>query len=224
MELSLKEEFILLVYDDSKGRPVINGNGFLYSLAGAVLLELTYKQKISVRDKCVYVNNYKTSGDIVLDRIMEQIRKSPKNKKIKYWVQKIGFKGNRLKKAILTQMVDARVYRKEEYKIMGLINCYRYYNNKQEYKKELIQNIRRMVIDDYGIDERLMILASLCGTSGLVRLIFPDLKERRMAKKKIKEMVQNSDFGKAINETIAGANAAIIAAVGASTIVTTGSS
>lgn len=91
MELSLKEEFLLLAYDDKKGRPVIMGNNFLYSLAGAVLLELAFKQKISVKEKFVYVKSYKTTGDIVLDQLMEQIRKSPKNKKIKEMIKKSDF-------------------------------------------------------------------------------------------------------------------------------------
>jgi len=224
MELSLKEQFLMLVYDDLKGRPVIAGNGFLYTLAGAVLLELHLKQKISIRDKYVYVDSFKTSGDAVLDMIMEQIRRSSKNKKIKHWVQKIGSKGNKLKNAILTQMVDKRIYRKEEYKILGLFTCYRYYNNKVGYKKDLQRKIKKMVLEDAEKSEELFTLVSLVGSSGLVKKIFSCGMERKYAKRKIKEMIKENEFGKAINETIAGANAAIISAVSASTVVTTGSS
>ncbi len=224
MELTLKEQFMLLVYDDLKGRPVISGNGFLYSLAGAVLLELHLKNKISIRDKYVYVDSHKTSGDLVLDSVLAQIRKSSKNKKIKSWVQKLGFRGNRLKNAILTQMVDKRIYRKEEHKHMGLFTCRNYYNSKPGYKQELQNRIRKMVFEESGITEELFMLVSLVGSSGLVRKMFSCGMERKYAKRKIKEMIKGSDFGKAINDTIAGANAAIISAVAASTVVTTGSS
>lgn len=223
MELSLKEEFFLLVYDDLKGRPVISGNKFLYSIAGAVLLELAHKGKISVREKYVYVNCYKSSGDIVLDQIMEQIRKSPKNKKIKYWVNKLGRKGNTLRKDILAKMVSDSIYRKEDYKVMGLFNCSRYYNRKPGYKEELEKNILRMVFEDHGINEKLFMLVSLIGTSGLVRKMYTCPLERRYAKRKIKEMTKKSDFGSAINEVIASTNAAIITAIATSAAVTPGS-
>jgi hypothetical protein len=217
-------EFMLLVYDDNKGRPVITGNDFLYSLAGAVLLELYLKNKISIRDKLVYVESYKTSGDVTLDQVMEQIRKSPKNKKIKYWVQKFGFRGNKLKSSILDQMVNSRIYRKKENKVMGLFTCRKYYNSNPGYKKELQQKIRKIVLEESGITEELFILVSLVGTSGLVRKLFTNSTERKFAKRKIKEMIKDNDFGKAISDTIASANAAIVAAVSAGAVVATGSS
>lgn len=224
MELSLKEQFILLAYDDLKGRPVISGNPFLYSLAGAVILELNHNQKISIRDMRIYVKSHKSSGDAVLDQVMEQIRKSSKNKKIKTWVQKLGFKGNKLKNSILQQMVDKHIYRKEEYKSLGLFTCYRYYNSKPGYKQELQHKIRKFVLEESGITEELFMLVALVGSSGLFRKIFSCGMERKYAKTRIKEMIKKNDFGKAINDAISEANAAVIAAVAASTIVITTSS
>jgi len=224
MELSLKEQFILLVYDDLKGRPVISGNPFLYSLAGAVVMELNMKHKISIRDKRVYVDSHKTSGDDVLDQVMVQIRKASKNKKIKQWVQKLGFRGNKLKNAILKQMVEKRIYRKEEYKTLGLFTCYRYYNSKPGYKQELQHKIRKFVLEESGITEELFMLVALVSSSGLVRKIFSCGMERKYAKTRIKEMIKKNDFGKAINDSIGAANAAVISAVAASAVVTTGSS
>lgn len=213
MELSLKEQFLLLVYDDVKGRPLIVGNRFLYSLAGAALLELFHNKKISLRDKYVYIDSYKTSGDIVADNIINIMRKSSKKRKIKYWVQKIGFRGNKLKNTILNQMVMSGIYSKEDYKVLGIFKCYRYYNDRKSYKNELLKSIKDIVLGNKQGEEQILMLVSLVGTSGLVNKIFAAGEERRKAKLKIKQMMKDNAFGKAINETIAAANAAVVAAV-----------
>jgi Golgi phosphoprotein 3 len=223
MELSLKEQFLLLAYDDQRGRPLIMGNAFNYSLAGSVLLELSQTKKITVREKLVYIENYKTTGDYVLDHAIEQIRKSRKNRKIKSWVQKFGFSPKKLKSAILDQMIDKRVLRKEEHKVLGMITCRNYYNLKTEYKKELLKKFRKIVLDGEAPVEKDFMLVSLIGTSGLVKKIFSDLKERKTAKATIKQLMKDNEFGKSINDAISAANAAVISAVAASTVVTTAS-
>lgn len=224
MELSLKEQFLLLAYDDQRGRPLIMGNAFNYSLAGSVLLELSHTKKISVREKRVYIESYKTTGDIVLDHAIELIRKSRRNKKIKSWVQKFGFSPGKLKNAILSQLIDKRVFRKEEHKVLGLITCRNYYNLKPEYKKELLKRIRKIVLDGESADEKDFMLISLIATSGLVRKIFSGTQEKKTAKRNIKQMIKNNEFGKSINDAISAANAAVISAVAASTVVATSGS
>jgi hypothetical protein len=222
MELSLKEQFLLLAYDDERGRPLIMGNAFNYSLAGSVLLELSHTKKISVREKRVYIESYKTTSDPVLDHAIELIRKSRKNKKIKSWVQKFGFSPGKLKKAILSQLIDKRFLRKEEHKVLGLITCRNYYNLKTEYKKELMKKIRKIILDGESADESSFMLVSLIGTSGLVKKVFSDSKERKAAKARVKQMMKDNEFGKSINDAISAANAAVVSAVAASTVVATG--
>ena len=52
MSLDILEEYLLIALDDSKGQFVIDSTHLHYGLAGAILLELALREKVSIQGDC----------------------------------------------------------------------------------------------------------------------------------------------------------------------------
>ena len=78
MELNLVDKFILLALDDDKGTFAREPFALTYGLAGAILLELSFKEYIDVVDKKVILRNHKRVGDPFLDSCLEKFINSKK--------------------------------------------------------------------------------------------------------------------------------------------------
>ena len=98
MELNLVDKFILLALDDDKGTFATEPFALTYGLAGAILLELSLKEYISIVDKKVVLRSHKRIGDSFLDTYLEYLTKSNKNRSLSYWIQSFGNKERSIKK------------------------------------------------------------------------------------------------------------------------------
>ncbi len=81
----------------------------------------------------------------------------------------------------------------------------------------------RNLINGKNDDEELKILLCLLAALNIYGRLFKDRETRKMARKKAKEIKSSSEIGKAVEQTIREVNAAVIAAVTSSAVVTSAS-
>ena len=221
MKLSLKEKYLILAYHPKKGIRIA-GSFMAYGIAGAILMELAELEKISVENKRVRLLNTHNTGDDVLDDVIGILRKSSKPVKIKSLISKIAHKPAKFKKPILEGLVDKRVMRQLRKKFL-IFPYYRYPVLKEDYRDELIANIRGLVLKNSGGDNDIVMLAGLAGSSQFINRFFKTRGERKLAKKRIKEIIAASQIDKTIAETVQAVQAAVLVTV-TSTAVIAGSS
>ena len=103
MQLNLFEKFILLALDQNKGKFLIDTLSLNYGIAGAILLELSEMNKISIKNKKIIVTDKKLTKISIVDACIKLINNSRKKRKAKYWIYKIGNKSSGFKKLILDE-------------------------------------------------------------------------------------------------------------------------
>ena len=89
MELSLTEKFLILAMHPEKGRFNIAGMQVAYGFTGALLMELSLEERIVIEGGKVVVKNDKRVKDALLSEIMEMMASSRRERKVRYWVNKI---------------------------------------------------------------------------------------------------------------------------------------
>lgn len=192
---------LLLALDDEKGTFVSGPFALTYGFAGAILLELSLKERIKIVDKKVVVNNLKRIDDSFLDSYLELIRSSKKERSLKYWVQKFGNKERSIKKEILDKLILKGILAKREQKILWVFNNDKFptVNSKPEniLRKRLYEIIEFNKMPT--LDE--LMLISLIDTCDLNRIVYGKDRAKRY-KDSIKTIISNAKNSIAISATI----------------------
>lgn len=224
-ELNLVDKLVLLAIDDQKGTFVSNSMVFGFCLAGAVMFELSLKNKIVIKDNKVKLLSRHHLQDDVLDLCLDMISNSKKERTLKHWIEKVGRKESDLRKKVLHKLISLGLLKEVEDKILWIFTHKKYptTNNKPE-------NLIRKRLNDivaYGAKaetDELMII-SLVHACDLNKEVYgKDVAKKRA--KYIKQLVKDFEFedstGKVIKElhdTIMG----LIVVMMATTVVTTSS-
>ena len=212
MELILVDKFLLLALDDDKGTFASEPFAMTYGLAGAILLELSLKECISIVDKKVIINNQKRTSDVFLGTYLELMAKTKKTRKLMHWIQSFGNKERVIRKEVLNKLIVKGILTKREEKILWVFNNDKYLtvNSKPE------NTLRRRLYDivEFGkipeIDE--LMLISLIDTCKLNRIVYG--KERaKKCKDSIKVIIENSKNHKVISATIKEVHDTILAMI-----------
>ena len=211
--LTLPEELMLLALRDEKGSVIFSASTALpYGLAGAVLLELFFKGKITYGNKKIQVIDKSTIDDPVLNEALNLIKNSSKDRNPKYWVQKINNKVKKLKQRVIDNLVKQQILNREGHKILWFFNIDRYPTLDVVPEMEIRTTIRNIVLNDHEATEREIALLSLMKACSLINEVF-QRSERKLAKKKIKELLENQKMSKDVSSAVNAITQEITAAI-----------
>ena len=221
MELNLIEEFLLIALDDEKGQFVIDSTHLSYGFAGAVLLELAVREKINVSNDRLELTNSAYEKEVVINKTIEMLKESSKNRKIDYWVKELASRAKELKDDTLKGLMHKGILGKEEHKILWIIPNTKYPTQDITPENKIRKRLHDVMLEGAESSPRDIMLLSLIDVSELTREAFRDTNEYKLVKKKIKEATQDIKISQAINRTIRDIQAAIMIAVLSAVIVTT---
>lgn len=211
--LTLLEQLMLLALRDDKGSVMFSASTALpYGLAGAVLLELFFDGKITHQDKKIKVIDQNLIDDIVLNEALSLMKNSSKDHNPKYWVQKINSKVKKLKQRVIDKLVEQQILNREGHKILWFFNIDRYPTLDVVPEMEIRNKIRNIVLNDYKPTEREIALLSLMKACSLINEVF-QRGERKIAKKKIKKLIENQKMSKDVSSAVTDITQEITAAV-----------
>lgn len=191
--LNLIDKLVLLAVHDEKGNFVADSVVFGYCLAGAIMFELSIKERIQIVENKVKVATKEKLNDEVLDYCLEIISDSKKERNVNHWIQAIGNKEGTLRKKVLDKLISLEILVEKENKILWV-----FANNKYPTKNELPENLLRKRLNDIvsnksnaDVDEIMII--SLVDSCGLNKEVYG----KEIAKKKskeIKSIIKNYQF------------------------------
>jgi golgi phosphoprotein 3 len=223
-ELTLPEEVMLLALHDEKGT-VSFGSMYAYAIAGAIIGELVLRGRIDVErvKKSTFVNvrNGTPVGDPLLDEALQKMRTAKRRGSVQTWVQR--FSSLPARKRLIDRLRQRGILRREEGLLFFVFPRDTYPTSDRAPERDAIERMRRAIFDDQAPDIRTAILASLAHATGLLAPIFgsKQLKPRKQRFKDIAAMTDISGATEAalrgVQDAIAAANAAVMAAIIAST-------
>ncbi|MFT4849175.1 MAG: Golgi phosphoprotein 3 [Sediminicola sp.] len=212
MELNLVDKFVLLALDDDKGTFAQEPFALTYGLAGAILLELSFKEYISIVDKKVVLTSHKRIGDPFLDSCLERLTKSKKNKSLNYWVQTFGNEERSIKKEILEKLIRKGILNKREEKFLWFFNNDKFptLNSKPEnaLRKRLFETLEHHGRPE--VDQ--LMLISLIDTCKLNSFVYGKERAKKI-KDRIKDVLKEAENNSLISDTIKEVQITILAMI-----------
>jgi len=224
MELNLIEKFIILAIDSKKENFIIDTLSLNYGLAGAILLEMSELNKIAIEKKRIYISDSKPINDKIIDVCIKLIANTPKRKKTKYWINKIGNKVSGFKKIILKELSNKNILTISTRKYLwGLFTINKYKLVNIQTAESIKNKLRKTVLNNEKPDLESILLLSLMNTCKLIRILFVSKSEYKTASKRIKELTKDIEISQAVSETLKEIQAAVMVATSSAFIGSTSS-
>lgn len=221
MSLDLLEEYLLIALDDSKGQFVIDSTHLHYGLAGAILLELAIREKVTIQGDYVRVNDSATVTEVALNKALEYLKEKAKSVKVKDVINAFAKQAGEFKQDVLQRLINKGILKKEEAKILWIIPNNKYPTSNLSPENKVRERLKAVMLDGAKSEPRDIMLLSLIDVSDLTKEAFRDKEDYKKVKKKIKEVTQDIQISGAINKSIREIQAAIMIAVMATVVITT---
>lgn len=221
MTLDLLEEYLLIALDDSKGQFVIDSTHLHYGLAGAVLLELAIREKVTIQGDYVRVNDSATVTEVALNKAIQYLKEEAKSMKVKDVINAFAKKASEFKQDVLQRLINKGILKKEEAKILWIIPNNKYPTSDLTPENKVRERLNGVMLHGAKSEPRDIMLLSLIDVSDLTKEAFRDKEDYKKVKKKIKEVTSDIQISGAINKSIREIQAAIMIAVMATVVITT---
>jgi len=157
--LNMAEKFILLSLQSDNGKTFAKATYLKrYGLSAALLYELISRKKIGYQGKKIFVIDESSTGDAILDRAFNEIKKA---KTINKWIfSYVRFKTN-IRKEILYKFVDNGIVQEDEKRFLGFIPLKRYPVINDKERKIAEQQIRNVLLDGNNEDFSMVFMSSI---------------------------------------------------------------
>jgi golgi phosphoprotein 3 len=216
MEFPLTSQFLIISLHPEKGRIMIDGTHFRYTLTGAVLMDFLLNGEISL-NKNRMASSFWKNGDLIHDTFADIISGTSKPKRISYWVRRLTRKRRLIFKETLNPLVDKGVIRHERRYFLNIIPYNRYFIRDISLRSGIIDEVRNVLLHNKTATSKQLMLLGLIKASGSYRLLAKEKGERRLLRKRCDELLKNDAMATEIDKAIREVQAAIIGSVTAAT-------
>jgi hypothetical protein len=188
MELSFLQKVILLALNN-QGWFGASENKIKFGLVGAILFELYKKERIRFQDNGIRIINPKSTESVLLDRVLNLIKSSEKQRTLRSWIQFVVSQKLLLRKTVLKQLTEGRIVRKEEYNMLRLFSQTKYPLVNSEIKRKLQQDLFETIELDKEITDYDRMLLVIMHDCRMIRKNFGSFPEFKKISLKIGEIV-----------------------------------
>ncbi|TCC60368.1 GPP34 family phosphoprotein [Kribbella pittospori] len=212
----IAEDLLLLLYDDETGKPITGSPGLDYSLAGAVLIELTLLGKIDITvagdgDKPgrLKVLDSSPTGDAVLDERLAFIADKP-GKRPK---DQIGRLSKKLRDQLLAQLAPRGVLEADEGKVLGLFPVTRWPAKDARHEAQVRAALESVLKVGTTPDERTGALIALLSALNVVPKVVTDAVDKKALKQRAKQLAESDWASDAVKKAVSEMQAAVTTAI-----------
>ena len=215
----IAEDLLLLAYDDETGKSLIDATRLDYGLAGALLLELSLLDKVTVagpgeevkRDRLV-LRDTAPVGDDILDHALTLLSDDqgakPKNV--------LGQLRKGARDRLLRRLAERGLLREEAGKVLGIFPTTRWPAADASHEAAVRQRLHDVLVTGLEPDPRTAALVSLLLAVDGLRKAVPS-EDRRAVKRRAKEISEGAWAADAVKRAVQEVQAAVTAAIVAST-------
>ena len=191
-ELTLTEKIVLLALDN-KGWFGSSEHNIKFGLTGAILFQLVVQERLEIKDKMVQVISTKSIGDPLLDRILNHIKSSKKNRSLRNWIQNIVYKKLLLRKTILKSLIEKKIIIKEEFSMLWVFYQFKYPILNVEIKEKIRKALYEAIMKGEQLSEQDTMFIIVMDTCKMVRKNFRYFDNYNKVRRRIKEITAFDD-------------------------------
>lgn len=223
----IAEDVLLLAYDDESGKPTISSLKLDYGLAGALLLELSLLDRVTIAGpdaevkagRLLLTGDGGSTGDDILDHALAELAddegRKPKNV--------IGSLRKGLRDRLLSRLAGRGLLREESGRVLGLFPTTRWPADDAEHEASVRQRLQDVLVTGLAPDPRTAALVSLLAAVDGLRKAVPS-DDHRAVKRRAKEISEGDWAADAVKKAVTEVIVAISAAVAGATAASSGGS
>ena len=200
--LTFAEEILLLMLDDEDGTFLLTRTSAVeYVLAGAVLLDLAFANRIDTDEHQLLVIDPTPAGDPMLDDILARISNSMSTRDTRAWIEKIsGENTDEVRRMALASLMKRGILEERDEKFLWVFRSRRYPTIDGRAEREVKLRVTGVLLSDDIPDPRDVALISLVDACGILSDIFTEREIERVGPRI--EQLRKMDL---IGQEVAGA-------------------
>ena len=219
--LPLAQKLYFLGIHPEKGGIVYRSHTAMdYVILGGLLMELYLNKNIRFEEKKIIVLSTKSDHQLH-EYLLEKMSKAKSPRRISRWINKFYYSLNHIRNEVRQGLVDERMIKMDPKRFLFF-----------KWKKPVVLNKLALykIIDQVKSDitngtssEEELIMLSFIEPAGLLYRLFPEKKQRKLARRRLKEMMVSNRVSKAVADAITASQAvaASVAATAATASATT---
>ena len=176
--LTFTEETLLLLLDDEDGAfvPTLESN-LACALAGAVLMDLAFANRIDTDPKALVVNDPTPTGNPILDRTLARLAAHELGANTRTWIRVLSVEdATSIREQALESLVERGILERREKSFLWAFRSRRYPAVDGKVEREVKLRIGDTLLSDDIPDPRDVALIGLVDACDLLGQIFPDKK------------------------------------------------
>ena len=216
---TIAEALILLGTDDDKGTAVSSASSSLnYGLAGSILSELAMTGHIELKEGKVVLADDTLTEVSYFNTVIDEIKEDHKERTVEHWINQFAGNTKAINDPVYLSLVDKGILKEEDKTYFFFFNTNVYPTVDARPEQEIRKHVNDVVFNNAEADAEIAMLLSLIKTCDLTEEVFG--KERKKeAEKKLVEIIETNEYGKAVSQSVKDMEAAILMAT--TTVLTT---
>ena len=220
-DFTIAEKFLLLAHHPHKERFLLQSQHRTLGLIGSMLFDLSLEGKINVDTGRLIVKAPSTSLSAIHNTILIELSKYKKPRKVKTWISKLSWYGRRNQREVLEMLKRKRIIRIERKRFL-FINYSKTKIINPKPRVNLVSEIRDIVFKNKQANSEILIILGLIEACKMHKIVCKNSNETKVCKSKLKDIVKSDKISQGVQSVIKEMQAAILTAVAASTVVTSG--
>ena len=172
--ITFAEETLALLLDDKTGTFLPIGKYALeHALAGGVLLDLTFANRIDTDPEKLMIIDSSPTGNPILDRALERINQSSDSKNTAEWLEILSAEqGEMLQEQVIESLIKRGVLERREEKFLWVFRSRRYPMIDGKVQQEARQRVVGVLFSGDIPDPRDIALICIADACGLLKTVF----------------------------------------------------
>ena len=171
--LTFAEEIMLLMLDDDGLFLPIRGGSVEHVLAGAVLMDLAFANRIDTDPEQLMLLDRTPTGTPMLDRVLALLADSDETKDTKSWLETLAGQGTtEIRRQALTSLIERGILESQDERFLWVFRSRRYPTIDGRVEREVKLRIEDALLSDDTPDPRDIALICLVDACDFLRDIF----------------------------------------------------
>ncbi len=201
--LTFAEEIMLLILDDDGSFLPTRGGAVEYILAGAVLMDLAFANRIDTDLEHLTCLDTTPTGNPILDQALAHIADSSQPKDTRGWIETLaGQDTTEIRQQALTSLIERGILESQDKKFLWVFRARRYPTIDGRVEREVRLRISDVLLSDDIPDPRDVAMICLVDAAGFLRDIFT-ARELERATPRVEQLRKMDLIGHEVGSVIA---------------------